>query len=268
MLARRKLGACTWTFGDWPLAVIAGRLAAMEFDGVELLGDLDRYPAATAKQILTDHDLQVFSLTPDNVDLAHPEKRVRDQAITYYNNLLDFAAELGKPLVSVHGYVGRVRPLATLAEERTLLVSAVQQLASAAAGRGLRLVFEVLNRYESHLINTGAEAVDFVADVGRDNVGVLLDAYHMNIEEQDPGGALRLTGDRLWLYHMADSNRQGIGRGHTKFGDQLWALDEIGYDGPIILECTAPGPDPFTAIKDENSHQWLEKYLRESRSWF
>ena len=126
---------------------------------------------------------------------------------------------------------------------------------------------EVLNRYESHLVNTGAQALEFVADVGSDQVGILLDAYHMNIEEASPANALREAGDRLWLYHVADSNRHGAGRGHTDFGAQLEALAEIGYDGPIILECPPPGPDPYTAIKDDESLPWLETFLAESKGY-
>jgi sugar phosphate isomerase/epimerase len=128
-------------------------------------------------------------------------------------------------------------------------------------------VIEVLNRYEAHLANAAAEALAFVNDVGIDNVGILLAAYHMNIEGADPAEAIRQAGVRLWLYRAADSNRQGIERGHTDFDSQFSALSHIAYDGPIILECTAPGPDPFTPIKTDNSLEWLETYLRESRSW-
>jgi sugar phosphate isomerase/epimerase len=201
------------------------------------------------------------------VDLAHPDDIIRAQAIDYYLRLLDFAAALGQPLVSCHGYVGRVRPISSLAEEKRFFVEAVRQIAERARQLSLRLVIEVLNRYEAHLVNTAAEAVDFVNEVEADNVGILLDAYHMNIEEADPAEALRQADDRLWLYHAADSNRQGIGRGHTDFIAQLAALSEIGYQGPIILECTAPGPDPFAAVKGEDSVDWLETYLQESREW-
>ena len=79
-----------------------------------------------------------------------------------------------------------------------------------------------------------------------------------------------MNGNRLvicYLYHVADSNRQGVGRGHTDFSAQLQALREVDYRGPIILEVTAPGPDPFTAIKDADSRTWLETYLRESVAW-
>ncbi|GAB4444396.1 MAG: hypothetical protein Kow0031_26860 [Anaerolineae bacterium] len=104
-------------------------------------------------------------------------------------------------------------------------------------------------------------------DVGAANVGVLLDAYHMNIEEEDPVAALRHAGPRLWLYHAADSNRGAIGRGHTDFPAQMAALADTGYAGPVILECTAPGPNPFTPIKDDESLSWLETYLAESLAW-
>lgn len=265
MKIRRQLGACTWTFGALPLADIAARLARIGFDGVELMGDLSAYSAAEARQILGDHGLTSFSLTPANMDLAHPDPENRARAVDYYLELLAFATELDHPLVSCHGFVGRVRPLASLAEERAWLVDGVGRIADRAVEYGLQLVFEVLNRYETHLIHTGKEALALIDELSRDNVGVLLDAYHMNVEEADPPGAIRRAGNRLWLYHAADSNRQAIGRGHIDFNGQLSALDEIGYQGPIILECTAPGPDPFSPIKDDNSRRWLEIYLQESR---
>jgi D-psicose/D-tagatose/L-ribulose 3-epimerase len=261
------LGVCTWTFGDLPLEEIARRLQALGFDGVELVGDPSLYTARHAAGVLADHGLRVFSLTPENVDLAHPDSAIRQKAVDYYLWLLDFAAELDRPLVSCHGYVGRVRPVGTIEDEWRLFAQAVRQIAERARTLDLCLVMEVLNRYEAHLVNTASEAVAFVDEVGAANVGVLLDAYHMNIEESEPAAALRRAGDRLWLYHVADSNRQGIGRGHTDFAAQMAALSDIGYAGPIILECTAPGPDPFIAIKGPDSRSWLETYLQESRQW-
>ncbi|MCP5100868.1 MAG: sugar phosphate isomerase/epimerase [Chloroflexi bacterium] len=268
MISKPQLGVCTWTFGDLQLAEIAQRLVDLQFDGVELLGDLSRYSATEAKQILDDHGLSIFSLSPDNVDLAHPNTAVRQAAIDYYLKLLDFSAECGTPLVVCRGFVGRVRAISSLPEERALLVTAVRSIAAQAKDRGVHLVFEVINRYETHLIHTCTEAAQFIEDVNANNLGILLDAYHMNIEEQDAGGAIRQAGEQLWLYHIADSNRQGIGRGHTKLGLHLWGLEDIGYAGPLIFECMAPGSDPFTPIKGKDSLTWLETYLRESRSWF
>jgi sugar phosphate isomerase/epimerase len=254
------------------LTEIARRLGTLGFDGVELMGDLNRYAPREAADILRDQGLNVFSLTPADVDLAHPNPEVRLEAIDYFLRLLDFAAAIGKPVVACHGLVGRIRPFAGSGqeEERAALVDAVRRIAVRAQGMGLRLVMEVLSRYESHLLNTAAEAVRFVDDLaglGIDNVGILMDAYHMNIEEANPAQALRLAGNHLWLYHAADSNRQAIGRGHTDFESQMSALADAVYTGPIILECTPPGPDPFRSIKGPDSVDWLETYLRELREW-
>ena len=261
------LGVCTWIFGDLPLSQVAKRVSALGLDGVELMGDLEQFRANEASRILGDLGLKVFSLTPADVDLAHPDPAIRPGAIDYYLRLLDFAAELDHPLVACHGLVGRVRAISSQAAERVLFVEAVGRIAARAEQLGLRLVMEVLNRYEAHLLNTAEETLKFVSDVGAPNLGILLDAYHMNIEEADPATALRMAGGRLWLYHVADSNRQGIGRGHTDFSAQLKALREMNYGGPVILEMTAPGPDPFRAIKGAESLTWLEAYLKESIDW-
>lgn len=268
MLSRPRLGVCTWIFGDLPLAQIAGIVAQYDYDGVALQADLRQTTAVITKQILADHNLDLFSLTPPEVDLANPDTAVRHKAIDTYLRLLDFAAEIGQPLVAVRGKKGRTRPITKREEEMALLVTAVQQLADEARQRDLKLVFELLNRYESHLVNSGAAAATFLEKVARDNVGLLLNAFHMNIEEQDAATTIRQLTDKMWLYHMADSNRQGIGRGHTKLGNHLWGLEDIGYQGPLIMEFLVPGADPIAPILDDAALQILETYLQESRRWF
>ena len=170
-MAGFKLGACTWTFGDQALESTAKRLASLEFDGVELLGDLTNYSAEEAGEILSDNGLQVFSLTSDNVDIAHPDAAIRQPALDYYFRLIEFAAELGGLLISCHGLVGRIAPLGTMQEEDDLLVDAVRQIGECAHAANLRVVYEVLNRYETHQIHTGAQALKLVEAVGLDNLG-------------------------------------------------------------------------------------------------
>ena len=263
-----KVGVCTWTFADQPLVVTAEQLAGLGFDGVELLGDLSLYAAAEAAHILGDHGLQLFSLTPANVDISHPDDSVRRSAVDYYYRLIDFAAEFaGKPLVSCHGIVGRIAPISAMEQENDLLVQSVHNICGRANECGLAVVYEVLNRYETHQIHTGTQALELIDKVGLDNLGVLLDAYHMNIEEAVPSVAIEDVGSRLWLYHAADSNRRAIGRGHTDFASQFGALRSIGYGGPVILECTAPGPDPFTPVKAEGWRSVLEEDLALSLAW-
>ncbi|MBI4758471.1 MAG: sugar phosphate isomerase/epimerase [Chloroflexi bacterium] len=246
------------------MADTTARLAAQGYDGVELLGDLARYPPHRLHRALAAQGLAVLSITPSRQDLAHPDQEVRARALDYYQKLLEFAVAVGCPIVSCHGAVGRVRALSTQEEEYALLVNSLQLLARRAQDLGVTIALECLNRYESHLLNTAAQALRCLADVGSPAVGVLMDAYHMNIEEADPAGAILATGRHLALFHAADSNRQAVGRGHTDFAGLLRALREIGYDGSIIVECTAAGPDPFTPAKGPGWREEVARYTAES----
>lgn len=111
---------------------------------------------------------------------------------------------------------------------------------------GIHLVVEVLNRYESHLLNMAEQAIRFVERVESPNVGILLETYHMNIEESDPAGAVATAGAKLQLVHVADSNHRAIGRGNIRFEEILERLAVSGYDSPVIVESIASTPDPFS----------------------
>jgi D-psicose/D-tagatose/L-ribulose 3-epimerase len=259
-----RYGACSWVFGDQALETTAAFLAEAGFDGVELKGDLSLYKPGEVNATLRANGLQVLSLTPDNVDLAQPDVELRSRAIEYYLRLLDFGAVVGAPLVCCHGAVGRVRAVSNHKDEYRYFLAAAQQIARRAAELGLLVALEVLNRYESHLLNTAAQALEFVEAVGQPNVGILLDTYHMNIEEAEPGAAILDAGDRLFLFHAADSNRQAVGRGHIDFLALLRALRRSGYNRDVIVECTAVGPDPFTPIKGEGWRNEVRKHTTES----
>ncbi len=268
MWTKQKLGVAAWTIGQRPLSDIAQRIQALNYDGLTLTIDPERDTAVTISQTLNDLNLELFAIAPPEVDAAASSADVRQSAIARYLQLVDFAAELGHPLLICRGMKGRNQSFSTVVEEMDLLATAVRQIAQYAAEKEVRLVIEVLNRYETHLINTGAAAMGLVDRIGLDNVGVMLNAFHMNIEEQDAAAVMRQAGDRLWLFAMSDSNRRAIGQGHIKLGNHLWALEDIGYSGPIILECLPPGQNPFYLAGDADSLEIWESYLRDSRSWF
>lgn len=254
-MTERTLGACSWIFGGLDIGAIASAIAPLGYRGIELHPPL--LEAADTASILAGHGIGIVSVTPPDADISHPDPAVREPAIVMLYRTIDRAAELGAPRVAVHGLVGRIRPIAAQAQEDDLLDEAVARLADHAAVCGLDLVFEILNRYESHQINTADQGLAMLARLGRPNLKLLLDSYHMNIEEADPVSALRAAGDRLGLYHAADSNRRAPGHGHIDFLAQRAALETISYTGPIVVEITAPGPDPFTPIKSGDFHATL-----------
>ncbi len=259
-----RFGVCTWVFGAAPIEEVARKLAALGYHGLELKGDLEAYAPARLRPLLAGLGLAVLSITPENVDLAHPDVEVRRAALDYYQRAIAFASELACPIVSCHGAVGRIRPVASQQAEQGYLREGIAELAGVARAAGVRVAVEALNRYESHLVNTAQQAVALLEGLDPGATGILLDAYHMNIEEADPAAAVRLAGSQLALFHVADSNRAAPGRGHIAWPTLLAVLHEIGYAGDVVVECTAPGPDPFTPVKGPSWQPALETYLRES----
>jgi sugar phosphate isomerase/epimerase len=260
----REIGCCTWIFGAASLEEIADRAKRAGLDGVELFGDVEHVDPTMAKSVFAARGLKIFSLTPADADISHPDAAIRRDAVAYYRRLAEFAHVIGNPLISCHGLVKRIQPVATQSEEDALLVEAVGAVCAAAAEHDLSVVFEILNRYETHQVRTVEEGLALLDQVDAGNLKLLPDAYHMNIEEADPAAALEQAGKRLGLYHAADSNRAGIGEGHIDFEAQIRALDVIGYEGPVILEVNAPGPNPFTPDKGAGFRDVVEYQLRRS----
>jgi len=139
-------------------------------------------------------------------------------------------------------------PPRTPAQDREVLLAALHELGLHAQREGGRLLLEPINRYEDHMVNTLAQAVELCDAVGLPSLGVVADAYHMNIEEDDPAAALVAAGHRLALVHMCDSGRQQVGTGHVDWPALLAALRRIGYDGYLTAEGTWRG-DPDTAMR-------------------
>ena len=115
-------------------------------------------------------------------------------------------------------------------------VKNVREVGRMAADHGVHFCLEVLNRFEGYLLNTCAEAVQFVDQVGLPNVHVMLDTFHMNIEEDDMAAAIRLAGKRLGHFHTGECNRRVPGKGRMPWREIGQALREIGYDGNVCME--------------------------------
>lgn len=115
-------------------------------------------------------------------------------------------------------------------------VGALTRVAERARDAGVTLNLEIVNRFESNLLNTAAQGSAFIADTGMDNIFLHLDTFHMNIEEADPAQAIRNAGDRLGYFHVGESNRGFLGSGTIDFPAIFDALVAVGYDDFITFE--------------------------------
>ena len=115
-------------------------------------------------------------------------------------------------------------------------VEAIAETAEIAKAAGVDLVLEVVNRFESNLLNTTAQGLKFLDETGRDDVRLHLDTFHMNIEEANHAAAIRLAGDKLGYFHIGESNRGYLGDGTINFDEVFDALLDIDYQRDIVFE--------------------------------
>ena len=177
-----------------------------------------------------------------------PDPAVRESLRRRMRRIVDMAAPWSA-LVVIGGVRGVLE--GTPEEQRSSYQRAVEffnDLAEYASSVGVRLVVEPINRYETNFINTVAEALQFIDDVGAGNIGVLPDTFHMNIEEVSLEGALREAGQKMLHVQFTDSNRNAAGQGHIEFAPLAAVLREVDYSGYMSAEIL-PEPDDITAAR-------------------
>jgi sugar phosphate isomerase/epimerase len=177
--------------------------------------------------------------------LTHPDPAIRSKARDFIASIVDAAGAVGAPAI-IGSMQGRWGDDVTPQAARGYLTAALEELGERAKSLGVPLLYEPLNRYETNLITTLADGVALLRGLKTQNVKLLADLYHMNIEEADLGAALREAGSAIGHVHLADSNRRPAGNGHTDFAAIANALRETNYPGYISAECF-PWPDPDAA---------------------
>jgi len=240
------------------------RAAAAGFDAVEIFpAHADDLDGLQLRDLLQVHGLGLAAMGTGagwlrrKLSLTDPDPHVRMCARDFAGAIVDFAGGFGAPAIlgSMQGRVAdgvpRDQAMAWLREE-------LDQLGPRAHALGVPFLYEPLNRYETNLFNTLAEALAFLDTLRTRNVKLLVDLFHANIEEADLAAAIRLAGPAVGHIHFADSNRQAVGFGHTDIAPVAQALRDIGYQGCVSAE-VLPLPDPDTAAR-----QTMESFRR----WF
>ena len=230
-------------------------IAAMGYDGVELairdpkLVDVDALEALTR-----EHGLRVPAIGTgqawgeEKLSFTDPDLSVRRAAVERIKSHIPLAARFNA--VIIIGLVrGIIKPGITHEQGMAWVCEALQECSAAAKPFGVRLALEPINRYETTLVNSVAQGMALIDQVGADNFGLLLDTFHMNIEEPDILQSISTCGDRIFHFHVADSNRWYPGAGHLDFSGILSRLQSTGYDGFVSGEFM-PLPDPLTAARE------------------
>jgi sugar phosphate isomerase/epimerase len=222
------------------------------FDGIELrgfgdgvfAGRFDELRAARANGVVMPTVCVAYDRFIGDFD---PERRA--QARAHMKVLLDGIVEaggFGAVTPAAFGLFTRklppFEPPRSPEQDRAVLLEELDALATHAASVGATVLLEPLNRYEDHMVNTVAAAVDLVREVGSDSLRVIADIYHMNIEEVDIAGSLREIAPYLGHIQLGDSNRLEPGAGHVDWAAITAALDDIGYAGWMAMECGISGP--------------------------
>ncbi len=243
-----KFGVNTWVWTApitiEELQVLAPMIAKMGFDHIEIpIDDPSTLDFKKCGEII--HQAGIFSISfcaamsPDR-DLIDPDPKVRQNGLDYLKACIDGLVIVGgKHLVGpFYSAVGRTWQQS--AEEREhdlkILVDILRDLAEYAEKHGVLLGLEPINRFETSFITTAEQAVELVDRVNRPACKIMLDTFHMNIEENSLGDAIRLAGPRLIQVHSNENNRGTPGAGHVPWKEISQALKEINFDGVFVIE--------------------------------
>jgi len=243
--AARLLGVNTWVWTspltDESLRQLAPRIKDWGFDLIELpvenLGDWD--PAGAAR-LLSDLGLAatVTLVMGPGRELVATDEATLARTQDYLRGVIDAAHTVGSPVIAGPAYASVGRTWRMSQEERRAcyeeLTANLAPLAEYGRDAGVQIAVEPLNRYETSLINTVDQAL--TALEGLPEVGLLLDVYHMNIEETDVPAAIRRADARIAHVQVCANDRGAPGADHLPWREMMAALDEVAYTGPVCIE--------------------------------
>jgi len=246
-----QTGVILWVW-EAPITddVIARRVpqaAEMGFDVVEFpLEEPGAFDYEAARELLDEHGLDatlVVAITEDR-DLLAEDPDVRANARKYVRGAIDAADAIGSSVVAgpLYSAVGRTWRLDDEGREEHLDLLATQlgDLADYAADRSVTLCVEPLNRFETSFLNTTEQGLEVIDRVDHEACKLLLDTFHMNIEEKSPGRAIRAAGEDLGHFHACGNDRGAPGNGTIDWDGVVAALEDVDYDGAAVIESFTP----------------------------
>lgn len=172
-------------------------------------------------------------------DVSSPDENIRQNGLRYMTSLIEAIGRMGGGVIQGSTYCAWPKSLGKGEVKQHYVdqsFKSMTQLAKVAQDNNVILNMEILNRFEQFVFNTVAEALPFVRAIGSPNLGLLLDTFHMNIEEDSFSEAIVSAGEYMKGLHCGETNRKPVGMGRTPWSEIRQALDVIHFDGQIIQE--------------------------------
>ena len=212
----------------------------LEFQAQALL-DMDKSRMDEVRQAAKDNGIELtysLGLNP-KYDVASPDAKVREGGIEYLKRIVERIGYMEGKLLSGVNYAGWGSPDYIVDDKSEIVkhsIESVRHVIKTAEDYDVTYCVEVVNRFEGIVMNTAKEAIEYVKQIDSDKIGILLDTYHMNIEEGSIGDAIRSVGGYLKNFHTGENNRVVPGKGHLDWDEIFGALHDIDYQGRIVSE--------------------------------
>lgn len=231
------------------------KIANLGYDGVELaVRDPALLQVEPLQKLLGSLSLDVPAIGTgqaygeEGLSLTSPNVKVRTRAISRIKAQIDLAINFNAAVI-IGLMRGKVEKGVTRELAQGWLVEALKECSGYAETKDIKLALEPINRYETNLINTVEAGLKLVEKVASENFGLLLDTFHMNIEEPLIENSIQMAADRIFHFHVADSNRWYPGAGHLDFRRIVETLHHIGYNGYLSAEIV-PLPDADSCAEE------------------
>jgi sugar phosphate isomerase/epimerase len=226
-----------------PIEHTIKRLASLGYNGIQIMGEPRKYDVKEVRKLLDQNKLECWgsvTIMSRGRDLIHADPYYREMSQQYIMECIDMVSALGGNIITVvPSEVGKVVAMADPDTEWGWAVEGLKRIADHANQKKVRIGLEPLNRFETNFLNRHDQALRLAQEVGGD-VGVCLDAFHINIEESDIYQAILNTGKKLVDFHVADNNRRPPGEGTLDWKKLIDTLKQAGYDGAMTVEFVVP----------------------------
>ncbi len=246
-----KFGASTWLwtspFNTASIEELFPKIKSFGFDVVEIavedpaLIDIHLVKAGLQKYGL---GVVICGAFGPSRDLTHDDPAVHQNCFDYIDACLDICKELNAGFLAgpMYSAVGKARmiPPEQRQKEWNLAVKNLRQVCEMAAAKGQQIALEPLNRFESDLVNTAEDVLRMVNDINHPAAKVILDGFHMNIEERNVEEAIKMVGDKLIHVQVSENYRGTPGTGQTNWAAYRRGLEAINYKGVVSIESFTP----------------------------